>query len=270
MCAKRLRICGIDSGYDDQVILYEYPFNERIRTYLRLEHLFRRLAELVPRTHPLDHHFALQTLFEIMDVGSRSDLKSEILKDLDKHKQVYNSYRGNPAISEAALDQFIGQLDACFNALHDDAGKSGHALADNEWLMAIRSRISIPGGTCEFDLPAYHDWQHRAPEQRQRDLAQWARELASLAEPVHLLMRLLRENGAPQKVMACNGQMQQNLPQGRTFQLLRLRIDPAHELVPEISGNRLLFSVRLLRRGEDGKLTLNVGQDTELEVSLCA
>lgn len=30
------------------VILYEYPFNERIRTYLRLEHLFRRLGELVP------------------------------------------------------------------------------------------------------------------------------------------------------------------------------------------------------------------------------
>jgi len=26
------------------VILYEYPFNERIRTYLRLEHLFRRLG----------------------------------------------------------------------------------------------------------------------------------------------------------------------------------------------------------------------------------
>ena len=30
------------------MILYEYPFNERIRTYLRLEHLFRRLGELVP------------------------------------------------------------------------------------------------------------------------------------------------------------------------------------------------------------------------------
>ena len=25
--------------------------------------------------------------------------------------------------------------------------------------MSIRSRISIPGGTCEFDLPAYYAWQ---------------------------------------------------------------------------------------------------------------
>ena len=31
------------------MILYEYPFNERIRTYLRLEHLFGHYAELSAR-----------------------------------------------------------------------------------------------------------------------------------------------------------------------------------------------------------------------------
>ncbi len=262
--------CATVSGYDEIVILYEYPFNERIRTFLRLEQLFSRLTELVGRSHPLDHHFAIQTLFEIMDVGARSDLKSEILKDLDRLKQQYNSYRGNPAISEGALDQFIARIDVCFNALHDDNGKVGHALADNEWLMSIRSRISIPGGTCEFDLPAYHDWQHRPTEQRQHDLAGWARELAGLSGPIQLLMGLLRESGVPQKVMAVNGQYQQNLPQGRTFQLLRLWVDPALNLVPEISGNRLLFSVRLLRRGDEGKLQLAADQQAELEVTLCA
>ncbi len=252
------------------VILYEYPFNERIRTYLRLEHLFRRLAELILRSHPLDHHYAIQTMFEIMDVGARSDLKTEILKDLDKHKQLYNSYRGNPAISEAALDQFIARLDTCFSALHEDAGKVGHALMDNEWLMSVRSRITIPGGTCEFDLPAYHDWQHRPAEQRQQELTTWTQELASLAEPVQLLMALLRENGLPQKVMASNGQFQQNLPQGKTYQLLRLWLDPNLGLIPEISGNRLMFSVRLLQRGSEGRLSLATDQNTEFEVTLCA
>ena len=91
------------------MILYEYPFNERIRTYLRLEQLFRRLAELIPRQHPLDHHFAIQTIFEVMDVASRADMKSDVLKDLERHEQVLNSYRGNPAISEAALDAVIGR-----------------------------------------------------------------------------------------------------------------------------------------------------------------
>ncbi|MEY4736782.1 MAG: hypothetical protein RL302_1101, partial [Pseudomonadota bacterium] len=76
------------------MILYEYPFNERIRTYLRLEHLFLRLATLMARTEPLDHHFALTTIFEVMDVGARADLKSDVLKDLEKQKQILNGYRG--------------------------------------------------------------------------------------------------------------------------------------------------------------------------------
>jgi len=264
-----MRHCRKHSSYDHPVILYEYPFNERIRTYLRLEHLLQRLSELVQRSHPLDHHFAIQTLFEILDVGARSDLKSDLLKDLDKQKQLFNSYRGNPAISEAALDQFIARLDACYTTLVDDTGRIGHALTENDWLMAIRSRISIPGGTCEFDLPAYHDWQHRPDAQRQQELAGWVQELAPLASPVHLLLGLLRETGVPQKVMAVAGQYQQNLPQGRTFQLLRLWVDPSLELVPEISGNRLLFSVRLLQRAEDGRLQLASDRQAEMEVTLC-
>jgi cell division protein ZapD len=150
------------------VILYEYPFNERIRTYLRLEHLFRRLGELVPRTHPIDHHYALATIFEVMDVAARADLKSDVMKDLEKQKQLLNGYRGNPAIAEGVLDEVLSTIDRCFNAVNSQPGKAGQSLTENEWLMSVRSRIGIPGGTCEFDLPAYYAWQHRAAASARR------------------------------------------------------------------------------------------------------
>ena len=105
------------------MILYEYPFNERIRTYLRLQQLFDRLGQLMPRPDAMDHHFALTTLFEVMEVASRSELKSDVLKDLERQKQIYNSYRGNPAISEKALDGVIAQLDTHFEALNAINGK---------------------------------------------------------------------------------------------------------------------------------------------------
>lgn len=251
------------------MILYEYPFNERIRTYLRLEHLFRRLAELMPRDHALDHHFAIQTIFEIMDVASRADMKSDVLKDLDRHKQVLNGYRGNPAISEKALDEVIAQIDDDFARLTGLAGKTGQSLTDNDWLMAIRSRIGIPGGTCEFDLPAYYHWQHRSADLRRVDLVGWAQALAPLADSIGLLLRLMRDGGAPQKVVAPGGQYQQNLPQGRTFQLLRVRVDASAGLIPEISGNRLMFSVRLMRQGDDGRLQPS-HDDASFELALCA
>ena len=250
------------------MILYEYPFNERIRTYLRLEHLFRRLGELIPRSHPLDHHYALTTIFEVMDVAARADLKSDVMKDLDRQKQLLNGYRGNPAISEDALDAIVGQLDACFGTLNKIPGKAGQPLTENDWLMSIRSRASIPGGTCEFDLPGYYAWQHRSPEDRRADLERWAETLAPLAEALHLLLKLLRDSGSAQKVIATAGQLQQALPQGRTFQLLRLRIDPTLGVVPEISGNRLMISVRLMRQDSDKMLAS--ADNTPFELTLCA
>ena len=255
------------SPHARSVILYEYPFNERIRTCLRLEHLFRRLGELIPRSHPLDHHYALATIFEVMDVGPRADLKSDVLKDLERQKQVLNSYRGNPAIAERVLDEVIGQLESCLHALNAPPGKAGQSLTENEWLMSIRSRVGIPGGTCEFDLPAYYAWQH-LPADRRADLERWANTLAPLAESIHLLLKLLRDSGTPQKVMATAGQLQQTLPQGRTFQLLRLRIDPAAGLVPEISGNRLMVSVRLMRQERRGMQREQ--RERPFELTLCS
>jgi cell division protein ZapD len=277
-CAKH----GSASGYDSRlaaliaaflneigVILYEYPFNERVRTYLRLEHLFKRLGQLVMREHALDHHYALSTIFEVMDVAARADLKSDVLRDLEKQKAQLAAYQNSPSIDQRVLGEVVSQLDQCFANLNATQGKAGQTLTENEWLMSVRSRAGIPGGTCEFDLPAYYAWQHHSSAQRQHDLAHWSGTLAPLADAIYLLLKLLRDSGTPQKVVAAGGQLQQPLSQGRSFNLLRLRIDENLGLVPEISGNRLMVSVRLMRQGDDNRLHPD-GADTEFELALCA
>jgi cell division protein ZapD len=249
-------------------VLYEYPFNESIRTMLRLEHLFDRLGQLMVRDAAVDHHYALATIFEIVDVASRADLKSDLLKDLERQRSVMNGYRGNPSISEEVLNEVVGKIDHAFNGLNQLQGKAGHSLTSNEWLMSIRSRISIPGGTCEFDLPAYYAWQQTPPQKRRADLLQWADTLMPLAEALNVLLSLLRDSGIAQKVVATGGQFQQTLPAGRTYQLLRMRINPDLQLVPEISGHRLMVSVRFMQQDSDGRLKQRLA-DTTFELTLC-
>lgn len=250
------------------LVRYEYPFNESIRTMLRLEQLFDRLGQLMPRDAPLDHHFALTTVFEIVDVASRADLKSDLLKDLERHKTQYLGYRGNPAISEAALEAVLGKIEHAFNGLNSLPGKAGTALSANEFLMGIRSRINIPGGTCEFDLPAYYAWQQRDAGRRRADLIQWIATLTPLAEALNVLLGLLREAGTPQRVIAQAGQFQQSLPAGKAYQLLRLRLDETLDIVPEISGHRLMVSIRLMRADAEGRLRA-VSADQAFELTLC-
>ena len=252
------------------MILYEYPFNERVRTYLRLEHLFERLGQLLGRDDALDHHFAFVTIFEIIEVAARSELKSDVLKDLEKHKQHLMTFRANTGIDQEVLDGVLQQIESAFTAVNTQTGKAGASLNDNEWMTSVRSRIAIPAGTCEFDLPAYFHWQHFTAARRREDLMRGASTLRPLEQAINLLLKLLRDTGSAQKVVASGGQFQQHLPSGRTYQLLRLRIDEALDLVPEISGNRLIVSVRLLRPCADDKLPVASSEDAGFELTLCS
>lgn len=250
------------------MILYEYPLNERVRTLLRLERLFSRLGQLHAKPDATDHHYALLTAFEIVEVSSRADLKTDLLKDLEKQRATLNAFRGNPQISEEVLGKVIAEVETAFNALNTQSGKAGQSLLDNEWLMALRSRASIPGGTYEFDLPSYHAWQHLPEQSRRRDLDRWLSPLSPLYSAVALLLRLIRESGSMQKVMAQAGLFQQNLG-NRTYQILRLKVDPALGLIPEMTGHRLMVSVRFMQPDEDYRMKATT-QDVPFEMTLCA
>ncbi len=251
------------------MVRYEYPFNESIRTMLRVEHLFDRLAQLMPREAPVDHHFALVTLFEIMDVAARADLKSDVLKELERYRAQLNGYRGNPSISEQTLDAVISRLDHAYEGLNQSSGKAGQALTSNEWLMSIRSRVSIPGGTCEFDLPAYYAWQQHDGARRRADLLNWTGSMMPLAEALSLLLGMVRDAGAPHKVVGSGGVFQQSLPGGRSYHLLRLRVDGSTGVVPEITVHRLMVSVRWMRQDAEGRLRPS-GEDVPFELTLCS
>ena len=121
--------------------------------------------------------------------------------------------------------------------------------------MSIRSRISIPGGTCEFDLPGYYPGRSMSRRAGARSDAVGG-TLMPLAEALSVLLGLLRDAGVPHKVVAPLGQFQQSLPRRRVYQLLRLRLPDGHDFVPEISGHRLMVSIRLMRQDAEGRLKL--------------
>ena len=69
------------------MITYEYPFNERIRTLLRLEDLFEKAGYFIQQQGPREHHVVLLSLFEILEVAGRADLKLDLIQELERQRQ---------------------------------------------------------------------------------------------------------------------------------------------------------------------------------------
>jgi len=250
------------------VITYEYPLNERIRTLLRLEDLFERSRHFVARTEPHDHHMALLTLFEILEVASRADLKSDLLQELERQKQVLLSFRNNPDISEDALSGVLRDIEQVSASLLSMTGRIGQYLRENEWLMSIKQRTGIPGGTCEFDLPSYHYWLHRPAEERIGQLAAWTSPLYSLRDGTAIILRILRESGKAQSLVAQGGMFQQTLG-GKTAQMLRVRLDPEIPCVPEMSANKYVLNIRFLAQDREEARPKTADWDVAFELTFC-
>jgi cell division protein ZapD len=205
------------------VITYEYPFNERIRTLLRLEDLFEKTSVFTQSDGQLEHHTALVTLFEILEVAGRADLKMDLIQELERQRQTLLAYRNNPDISEEALSGALYEIEQSSAALLSMTGKMGQYLRDNDWLMGIKSRAAIPGGVCEFDLPSYHWWLHRPAETRRAAIEGWVKPLLPLRDAAAIVLRLLRSSGHAKQYVAVNGQFQLNLG-GSASQMVRVSV----------------------------------------------
>jgi len=250
------------------VITYEYPFNERIRTLLRLEDLFEKTAHFGQSEGQLEHHTALITLFEILEVAGRADLKMDLIQELERQRQTLLAYRNNPDISEEALSGALYEIEQSSAALLAMTGKMGQYLRDNDWLMGIKSRAAIPGGVCEFDLPSYHWWLHRTVDVRRAALEGWSRPLFPLRDAAAIVLRLLRSSGRPKNHTAINGQFQLNLG-GTAAQMVRVMVDPDEPAVPEVSANKYFLNIRFTKPPAGEIKARGCERDVSFDLTFC-
>ncbi|MDH2919052.1 MAG: cell division protein ZapD [Sideroxydans sp.] len=250
------------------MISYEFPLNEKVRTLLRLEDLFARVKHFIGAQTSSDHHVAITTLFEVLEVISRADLKSELLQELERQRRTLSQLHNNPQISEHALNFILEELDTAMQGLQNMHGKTGQYLRENEWLMSIKQRACVPGGTCEFDLPSYHYWQQQHCELRQEFLSDWLRPLLPIHQAIKVLLKLLRESGKVMHYSAQQGMFQQ-MQGGRTAQLLRVNVAANLACIPEVSANKYAINIRFINADYAAKSSVFQG-DVGFELIFCS
>lgn len=223
---------------------YDYPFNERIRTLLRVEDLFAKILHNIEAGHEHHHHSALLSLLQLLDVVDRAELKLDLLQELDRQKAAMSALLGNPAIAAEALESILHHIDSAAEALRADTTKLGQSLRANEWLMSIKQRAGIPGGVCEFDLPSYHYWLGLGEARRRQDFEAWLQPLMAMQQAIGIILHILRGSGFTTKLMAVGGAYQQMLSGAKPAQMLRIEIPEDIACFPEVSANKYAINIR--------------------------
>lgn len=228
-------------------INYEFPLNERIRIFIRLEQLFLQFNHHLQGSTFFDKRAALSTLFDIVAIFKRNDLKSEVLKELDRLANVLNKIAANQHVDNQKLVEVSAQISEMSKNLYATTGKIGHHIADNDLFQSIAQRSSIPGGTCSFDLPEFHFWLTQDDAVSFEDLTQWSQPFIAIFEAIVLILNLIRNSHTTTEELAPSGFFQITLDSNLPQQLLSVEIQKNQPYFVEISGGKHRCTIRFMQ-----------------------
>jgi cell division protein ZapD len=249
--------------------VYEQPLNERMRTFLRLDFLYSQALFHEEREDAWSTRAAVGSLLEILAITARGDVRSEVLKELERQMGVMGDYQARPGVDSGRLRAVLTNLERLRSELNAAGALFMQKLRDSEFLNAIKHRSTIPGGTCEFDLPDFYHWLSLDADTREADLAAWLATIRPLCESVSELLWITRENARPSEEAAAGGSFQIVFERDRPVQLLRITLPGASRLYPEVSGSHHRCSLRFLRWHNVHSRPVQANEDVPFVLAIC-
>lgn len=250
-------------------IIYEQPLNERIRTFLRLEHLFKITNHHIRGNSEWDSRAAITNLLSIVELLGRSDIKSDLVKELERHASTLNSLADNPNVDLQRLDTILDNINSVLESIRKPSYQPGQNMKQDELISSIRQRNTIPGGSCNFDLPNYHHWLHKADEERTGDLELWYSDLKLINDGLKLSLNMIRNSANPTREMAPSGFYQKPIESNLSCQLIRIILPIESRYYPEISGGKHRFTVRFMEQQSTDTRPVQAQEDIEFELHCC-
>src|ERR1700712_3532596 len=203
-------------------LVFEQPLNERMRTFLRIDFLYNQALYHNEIASQWGSRAAMASLIDILAITTRGDVRSDVLKELERHLATLNEFSAKPGVDPERLRTLVGNLQRLRGELMNAGSAFLQPLRDSEFLSAIKHRSAIPGGTCEFDLPDYYYWLSHAPEERMQTFNQWLGLPRPLCDSIAELLWLTRQNGRTRPEIAKAGAFHITFERDTPFQLLRI------------------------------------------------
>ena len=251
-----------------KTILYEHQLNERIRNYLKLEQLFVQAENCFSYNSSdqtnVSQSIFFNALFAIIDTLERSDIRGDLIKELEKLEQNLVVWSKIPDVDTSALDDNLHQTVKLIAKLKGTS-PTWWQLKEDKFLASLKQRFAIQGGNSSFDLPQLQFWLHRTEKELSEDIKRWLALLSQIRNALDLVLKFIRQRAEFVSISTDSGFYQDN---GENLVLLRIRLPQDAQYYPTVSGNKFRYSIRFMLPCEkNGRRYSN--HSTEFELAKC-
>lgn len=227
--------------------VFEHPLNERVRSFMRLQQLFIRLDHHLNGLTRSDLQASIGVLLEAYDLTARSNIKTEVLKELERQNQVLLMKTEEDEERKEQQKLTSESMKIMRNELYEQPVRSYQQLQNNEFLNSIKHRCGMSGTGNTFDLPLYHFWLDQDVITCRNTIADWMKPYQHLREAIDFVLANIRNHSTPIELIAERGFYQSSLRSEKSLQLVRVELLEFPDNFPEISAGIHRITIRFMQ-----------------------
>ena len=247
--------------------LYELPLNEHLRTFMRVEFISKRLNYFLELDDSWATRSIIHGLIEIYSILSRTDVRREVITDLDRYIYNMKQYQDSQLIDiQLRSKEFQEDLESLKARVEDSGPDYLKPLRKNEFLNSLLHRQTLPGGKAEFDMPKYKFWLDSG--RTKSDIDQFIGVLEPVCNSVDKLLWMIRESTEAISTVAVDGFYNHQISSNHKISLVRIFLDE-NTIYPEISGGKHLISIRFFNWEDSEEKWSQTKENINFRISLC-
>ena len=216
------------------MIKYEFPLNERVRKFLRIEEIFNKIDDQLRFRLKFDDYVCFHLYFCTMASASRTDLKVELIQELEKQRLIMSKKNKT---KKNILDQ--NKLRKIKLSLEQSKIKTGFNFGGDKFLHELKTRSDSPTGIVMTDFPELQHWIGTTSQNdRKKFFIDKMNEFTPIKNAINALMGILRNNASSDVMTSKIETVQYKLNSQFKNDLVIITLPEKSKYYPNISANK--------------------------------
>ena len=244
------------------MITYELALNERTRRFLRVQEVFQKFDTQINNMSKFSEHACFTTLFDVMSCASRSDLKIEIIQELDK--QILNVNKKNKKSANMKKSLEIKRVK---KYLEKSNIPTGHHFGNDKFLQELKAASDSPFGIVSSDITQFQSWIKQLETKEKKEYFRGKFKVyAPIYSGLNIIINILKLSAKSVTHVTKSGVLQHALDPKLKNDLVLLTLPIKGRLCPQITSNKYTLNIHFTQNNQ----TIMIAKPIKFKLSVCS
>ena len=239
----------MNSLSDNQVSLYEEPVQEKIRKFIKIEFLLNKIYYFKGKDNKSENYISLLALCELYEILSRSDIKSELIREIETQNTYLQKIKEIPQADSSKLNSVLEKQSQLLKLIYSiEINYLDHLERDILFKTILKN--------CFTQLqPASIDfWLSRDILNRETQIDLWLEPLIFIKRSIDFILEVIRKSGRFEDRVAEKGFFMEKLDPKKNILLVRVTLTSDLYYYPQISVGKQRLTIMFMTKDDKNNL----------------